>query len=212
MPRRLPCLRLIALLVSAVTVAQAASDLPATVMGLKLSAAGTRAVEVSVRDRSGQLRAGVEPGIAVLRASRWSPNDPAADGASEFEVLVTFARLLRQHPLAGIVGVGSRNGIFQPAAEQALARVVAMGVPVVRLSPDQVVPADANNLFIEAGRLSEAEATALLSRCVLSLGALPPAADPIQPTEAEQSALREKIAQYQLRFDAEAIRSQVALR
>lgn len=183
-----------------------------TVPGLCRSGLGTQVVKVEVKDAQGRLRTEVVPSVAVVKSPSWSPNDAEREGASEFEILISIAQLLETTPLAGVVGVGNRNGAFLPAAEQALARTVAMGLPVVKLSADGALPVIPDNLYIEAGSLSPEEARHTLAECLLTLGTLPPARDILNPTRQELAAIHAKLARYQLIFDAKAAATSVALR
>jgi len=142
-----------------------------------------------------------EPAVAVLYGAAWSPGDAARDGAAEFEVLMCAANLRHANPLAGIVGVGRRNGSFAPAAEVALMRVVHMGIPVVRLAEHGPLPAHGSGVFVEAGSLSPAEAKHVLAECLSRYGAPPAAADPEHPTKKESAAIEAKLALYQFQFD-----------
>ncbi|HRE79953.1 MAG TPA: hypothetical protein PLN52_02835 [Opitutaceae bacterium] len=190
----------------------AQSSANTTVPGLSRDGMTTKVVNVSVVDKKGRFRSEATPGIAVVQSARWSPNDAERDGASEFEIYLSVARLLAQHPLAGVIGVGNQNGSFLPAAEVAFTRTAAMGVPVVKVASPGKLTADPSNLYIEAGQLSPEDARAALSECLLTLGTLPPAADPLNPTEQELTAIRTKIARFQLIFDAKANAMTVAVR
>jgi hypothetical protein len=181
-----------------------ADELPRTVVGLVRQGVSTQAVKIALADKSGHLRAEARPAVAVLTTAAWSPHDPARDGASEFEVFLGTARLLQGHALAGFVTVGNRYGALLPGTESALQRVVHMGLPVVRLARDGDVGRSPDDLFITAGPLSSNEAQRILSRCLLELGALPPAVDPSKPTTGEVRALRAKLAEYQTAFDRAA--------
>ena len=178
-----------------------ADSVPHTVTGLARHGHQVYATTLKVKDRSGQVREEARPNIAVLRTVAWSPDDAARDGASEFEILICAARLLDQHGLAGIVGVGNRQGAFLPAAEVAFQRIAHMGMPIVRLAKDSTGSSASSNLFIEGGSLSAEEARQLLAECLLRHGALPPALDPAQPTAQEVAAIKAKLAMYQADFD-----------
>lgn len=182
----------------------AAPSLPLEVPGLARSGLGTKRVVVAVRDTAGRVNVQAQPGITVLKSARWSPNDAEREGASEFEVLLSVARLLEKHPLPGLIGIGNQNGAFLPAAEQALTRAATMGVPVVKLSASGTLASNPENLFIEAGSLSPDEAKVLLAECLLVLGTLPPARNILAPTEAELQAIRHHLARYQAFFDRQA--------
>lgn len=198
--------RLAAVLLASLSVGTFASaaDGPSSVLGVCRSGLGTKSVKVAVRDSKGQIRPESMPGIAVLKTTAWSPNDAERDGACEFEVLLSVARLLQNHALAGVVGLGDRNGHFLPAAEQALTRSVLMGVPVVKVASSGHTRLDTDNLYVESRGLSTEQSQALLSRCLLTLGALPPVANPLAPTEGEIAVIKEKVSRYQVVFDAEA--------
>jgi hypothetical protein len=174
---------------------------PSHVQGLHRAGLGARQVRVSVRDDQGRVRPEMQPGIAVIKNARWSPNDAERDGASEFEVLLSAARLLEQHALPGLVGIGNQHGAFLPAAELALSRVAAMGLPVVKVSAAGSVAANDENLFIEAGTLSTEDAKSLLAECLLSFGTLPPARNVLSPTADELAAIRRQVDRYQAHFD-----------
>lgn len=179
-----------------------AEDLSVTVKGLALSGTRTVPVAVTVCDRNGQLNSAIQPNIVVLRSDTWSPTDPVRDGAREFKVLLTVAKLIRQSPLAGVIGITSHSGLLLPESAQALTRSVLMGVPVVTVSTAGQANTGPNNLFIDAGRLNEAQARTVLSQCMLRYGAFQPSANPASPTPAELATLRQQVKQYQASFDA----------
>lgn len=129
-------------------------------------------------------------GVAIVRAAAWSPGDAARDGAIEFEVLMSAARLQHAHRSAGIVGVGDRRGLFVAGAERALRLLALRGLPVAKLSRDGDVAADPDQLFLNATGVSETEASAILAHCLDRHGPPPPAADVERPTERELKAIR----------------------
>lgn len=177
-------------------------DLSVTVNGLVLSGTHTKPVLLTVCDSHGQPNSAITPGIAVLRGDTYSPADPAREGAREFKVFLTVAKLIRQSPLSAVIGITSRNGLLLPESAQALNRSVLMGVPVITVSTTGQVSPDATNLFVEAGRLSEADARAVLTQCMLRYGNFQPSADPANPTAAELATLQRQVMQYQASFDA----------
>ncbi len=120
----------------------------------------------------------------------WSFDGQARAGAEEFSLLMRLAELQRTSPLAGIVGVGDRNGVFQAGAERALRVAALSGVPVLKLAASGTVTANPDALFIDVGPLSEANATRALAAALERLGAPPAAVDPLRPTLAELVAVR----------------------
>jgi len=187
-----------------------AEDLSVTVNGLVLSGTHTKPVALTVCDSRGQPNHNLTPGIAVLRRDSFSPTDPAREGAREFAVFLTVAKLIRQSPLSAVIGITSRNGLLLPESAQALTRSVLMGVPVVTVSNGGQVSPDSNNLFIEAGRLNEADARRVLTQCMLRYGNFQPSADPVNPTPAELATLQRQVTQYQESFDAANSALQIA--
>ena len=190
-------------LLSLVTVSFAmAGDLSVTVNGLVLSGTHTKSVTLTICDSHGQPNHQITPGIAVLRGDTYAPTDAAREGAREFKVFLTVAKLIRQSPLSAVIGITSRNGLLLPESAQALTRSVLMGVPVVTVANLGQVSPDANSLFVAAGRLNEADARAVLEQCMLRYGNFQPSVDPANPTPAELATLHQQVKQYQASFDA----------
>jgi hypothetical protein len=63
------------------------------------------------------------------------------------------------------------------------------------------VPSNPNDAFIEGSNLDTNKARLLLMASMLKLGRLPRAADPLNPTPDERSALLTKITQFQEIFE-----------
>lgn len=152
-----------------------------------------------------------EPAVGEYRDLAWIPGDSSKNGAAEMAILMSVARLRQEHPLAGLVCIGNRDGAFHAATEDTLARVALMGVPVVKLAQSDPMPVNPSDVFIEAGTLAPAAAKRLLSECLARFGAPPAAADPDHPTARELTATRRKLALYQSVFDT-ANAPRVALR
>lgn len=154
-----------------------------------------------------------DPAVGEFHDVAWAPGDSAKSGATEMVILLSVARLRQgsDHPLAGLVCIGNRDGAFHTATEDTLARVALMGVPVVKLAQGDPMPVNPTDVFVEAGTLAPAMAKRLLSECLARFGAPPAAADPDHPTTHELTATRRKLALYQSVFDA-ASAPQVAMR
>jgi hypothetical protein len=129
-------------------------------------------------------------GVAVLHPSAWSPNDPARDGAEEFEILLRVAQLQRVHRAVGLVAVGDRRGTLSQGGERALRSLVFAGVVVVKLAPNGEVASAPDGLFLEGGTLSAEKTSRFLALALEHHGAPPVAANPEQPTTAERAAIR----------------------
>lgn len=130
-------------------------------------------------------------GVAVLRAAPWSPGDDARAGAGELEVFLCAARLQRDHRAAGLIGVGDRHGLFVAGAERALRMLACRGLPVAKLARGGGdLAANPESLFLDATGLAEADAAALLARCLERHGPPPAAVNPDTPTASELAAIR----------------------
>lgn len=136
-------------------------------------------------------------GVAVLRGVAWSPGAHVREGAGEFEVLLRVAQLQRAHRMAGLVTVGDHNGMFLGGGERALLHVALSGVPVVKLARNGEVAATPDGVFLDAGRLTEEQATRVLTRCLELHGAPPAAANPQRPTKRELAAIRAHLQPFQ---------------
>jgi hypothetical protein len=134
--------------------------------------------------------------VAVVRAAPWSPGDSVREGAGEFEVLMSVARLQREHHSAAVIAVGGRHGLFTAGAERALRFVALRGVPVARLASGGELALDPDALFLDCGHLSESDAAAVIERCLNRLGSPPMAADPDHPTSHELAAIRAYLAPF----------------
>jgi L-asparaginase len=139
-------------------------------------------------------------GIAVLPSPPRSPLDTVSDGAGEFEVLLSVARLRQEHCTTGLVSIGDRNGVRSSGGERALRRLALTGVTVVKLAPKGQVAADPQELFVDAHRLSAEQAGIVLRQCLERYGAPPAAADPDRPTPKELVAIRSHLRHFQAAF------------
>ena len=137
------------------------------------------------------------PGVAIIHTQGGAPGDAVREGAAEMLVLMQIARLQHEAGETGLVAVGDRRGLFPAGAEEALRVAVLHGVPVVKLATGgRVLPAP-HGLFLDGGSLSEADAAAVLGRCLKRYGAWP-----VAPKEsgAVSSELHERLNLFQREF------------
>jgi L-asparaginase len=84
-----------------------------------------------------------------------------------------------------------------------MARAVFSGIPVVRAGRGNTegFVGLRDPRFIGGSNLTSTKARILLMAALMKFGALPPAADPDHPTQAEMAATRAKVAEYQTVFN-----------
>jgi hypothetical protein len=139
------------------------------------------------------------PAVSLFTHARYSDL-----GVPEVEARV--ADSLARHPLAGIVAEGGAPyGTLNPWLGGALRKAVFRGLPVVvvgRGNQEGFAVAGRQPFAIAGSNLTATKARLLLMAALLKLGALPAAADPSNPTEAEIAATNAAVAQYQALFDS----------
>jgi hypothetical protein len=74
-------------------------------------------------------------------------------------------------------------------------------VKVGRGNAEGMVPRNPPYLYISGTNMTANKARLLLMAAMMKLGALPPAADPCNPTRDELAAIKAKLDQYQAIFD-----------
>ncbi len=154
---------------------------------------------------------GSDVGVAVVHSVAWAPGQPAREGAGEFLVLLQAAKLQRAYRAAGLLAVGDHNGVLRGGGERALRRLAVTGVVVVRLAPKGEVASMPDNVFVDAGPLTEAQAERVLARGLELYGAAPKVSAPEQPTERELETIRAHLRKFQELFAIES-GARVALR
>ena len=115
-------------------------------------------------------------------------------------MLMQMAQLQQTSRRAGLLGVGATRGVFAPGTERALRFAVLSGVPVVKLAADSDVAECPEQLFVNAGKLSETDAQRILAAALASNGVPPRAANPSQPTQRELSAIQVHVRRLQQAF------------
>ena len=168
---------------------------------------GTRieTVAVAIKGPDGTLLDTAIPKVAITKdASYWddygSPNPEA-----EVDLIAMIGYMLKSAPLAGFVieGFTPYGRSASNARTRLMLRAVHSGFPVVRVgrgNTEGFVPLD-NPAFIGGSNLTATKARLLLMACLMRFGALPPAANPDQPTAEETAATHEKVAAYQTIFN-----------
>jgi hypothetical protein len=160
---------------------------------------------VSIKDAQGDLLGSAIPKVTIVKHARYLPEDTSGDASSEVDILARIDKNLRVAPLAGFVAEGSAPfGAMSNAVDAALKRATYSGMPVVKVGRGNAggfVDPTRDPLAIAGSNLTATKARLLLMACLMKFGCLPPAADPVKPTEAETEATKAKLKEYQAVFD-----------
>ncbi|MFG2905299.1 asparaginase domain-containing protein [Kitasatospora sp. NPDC048286] len=169
--------------------------------------AGVTTVDVVTRDAGGLVPTAM-PHVTITKYSRYAATGTGKDGRStpddEVEVLARIGTNLARAPLSGFVCEGmSPFGMADPTRNAALAVAVFAGMPVVRTGRGNTggMAYRTDPVFVSGNNLTATKARLLLMAALLKFGALPPAADPFDPTAQERAATERAVARYQALFD-----------
>ena len=181
------------------------SRLPARTVGVRRDGAAVTTVDVPIKDGAGALLDEAIPKVVIVKDGSYDVDDIDIDLEREVDLVARIERNQRHAPLAGFVVEGlSPYGIMTSTPRHRLMlRAVHSGMPVVRVgrgNNDGFVPP--RDRLIGGRNLTATKARLLLLACLMRFGALPPAADPDRPTQAEIAAIRDKLAAYQGVFDS----------
>jgi L-asparaginase len=181
------------------------SQLPEEVAGVRRSGQGATAVPVAIKAADGTLLPDAIPHVSFHKHARYLAPDASASPDSEVELLARIERNLDEHPLAGfVVEGGAPYGSSGSSADAALRRATFLGMPVVRTArgnAEGFVARERVRLGVAGSNLTATKARLLLMACLMRFGALPPAADPDRPTEAEVRATEAALDRFQAVFD-----------
>jgi L-asparaginase len=175
--------------------------LPSSVKGVRKEGARIKTVTVQVKNADGEILSSAIPMVSIVKGSRWHGDDSSIDASREPDILARLGKNLASYPLSGAVAEGlAPYGKLVLTMESALTRLVLSGIPVIKASrgnAEGFMRTDPENLFIEGQNMTATKARILLIASIMKLGMLPPAVDPDNPTEAELSAIRERVQAYQ---------------
>ena len=182
------------------------TKLPDEVAGVtgRLAAGGVMGTRVRVKDAAGELLASAMPQVSIAKYGRYMPVDSRTDPGLDHEVMARIEANLAGAALAGFVGEGaSPYGLMNQTTDNALTVAIYCGYPVVKVGRGNTggMAYHMEPQFIVGDNLTSTKARMLLMAALLKLGALPPAADPFHPTEAETAATLAAVAAYQSLFD-----------
>lgn len=179
--------------------------MPAEVLGVRRSQRGIETVPVRIKNDAGELLESAIPKVSIVKDGSYVADDYDEDAEREVDILALLDYKLAHAPLSGFIIEGlTPYGIMTSMARYRLMlKAVHMGLPVVRVgrgNTEGFVPK--HDRFISGSNLTSTKARILLMAALMTLGALPPAADPDNPSSQELAAIREKVAAYQAIFDS----------
>jgi hypothetical protein len=180
-------------------------QLPREVQGSRFEGSKVGTVAVPIRDAQGALLGTAIPKVTIVKHARYLPEDTSGDAGSEVDILARIEKNLRDAPLAGFVAEGSAPfGAMSNAVDAALKQATYSGMPVVKVARGNAggfVDPTRDPLAIAGSNLTATKARLLLMACLMKFGCLPPAVDPVKPTEAETETTKAKLKEYQALFD-----------
>ena len=174
------------------------------VIGTSTNSSDIKFIEVKVKDGTGNLMEDAVPHVGIVKDGNYSAESVNSDPEREVDVLAQIEDNLRYNPLAGFVieGQSPYGSMTNKARERLLARAAYSGMPVVRVGRGNNEGFSAGGgCFLGGSNLTSTKARLMLIACLLKFGALPPAADPAHPTEAETDAVKAMLVDYQQVFD-----------
>ena len=167
---------------------------PAEVAAVRGAIGDAATTTVSVKHESGDLRAEAMPTVQIVKFARYHGTD---DG---LEIVERTKANLAAGVLGGFVAEGmSPYGLMNLAHDEALRLATFCGHPTVAVGRGNTggMASDLGPLVIRGDNLTATKARMLLLACLLRFGALPPAADPANPTADEYRATKAAIAGWQ---------------
>lgn len=181
------------------------TQLPSSVEGVLRENGALKSVTVTIKDANGDLIPSAIPKVAIVKGDHWYDDGGEPNPLGEKGIIGTIDMLIEKYPLAGIVGEGlSPYSSLPEAQDRMLRRAVLSGLPVVKVSRGDargLVKVNPSNLFIEGNNAIATKARLLLTAAIMKYGAMPHAANPDAPTDAEIAAIKKKVAQYQTLFE-----------
>ena len=160
--------------------------------------------QITIRDGNGHLTEEAIPSVSVVKEGGYSEETFGLGPDDRPDMVARLEHKLSLGRLGGFVAEGLVPYGHQPAAsvEALLRRAIFSGLPVVRVgrgAPEGYT--DPAPFFLAGANLTATKARLLLMAVLMKFGALPPAADPDNPTETERARTQEAVSAMQEVFD-----------
>ncbi|MEE2956314.1 MAG: asparaginase domain-containing protein [Pseudomonadota bacterium] len=178
--------------------------LPEKVTGWLRSGDIFEAVDVDIKNEDGSLRPEGIPMVTILKEGNYSSETWNSEPEREVDILAQMKDNLINAPLSGFVveGQSPYGSMTNSERNKLMVNSVFSGMPVVRVGRGNndgfSAPA---GVFLGGGNLTSTKARLLLIACLMKFGALPPAVDPLNPTNVERAATMDRLNRYQAVFD-----------
>jgi len=180
------------------------TQLPSQVMGVRKTAAGIESIPVAIKDADGKLLGSAIPKVRIAKDGSYGADDWDDDPEREVDLIALVEDNLHHAPLAGFIieGLSPYGRVQSRARRMIILRGLYSGMPVVCCGRGNTEGfASGGGGFIGGSNLTSTKARLLLMACLMKFGALPVAADPDHPTDAEKAATLAAVAAYQKVFD-----------
>jgi L-asparaginase len=179
--------------------------LPSEVQGSRAQRSQVVTISVPIKNSLGELLPAAIPKVTIVKHARYLPEDTTGNAGEEVDILARIEKNLHDAPLAGFVAEGSAPfGAMSNSVDAALKRATFSGMPVIKVSRGNAsgfVDSTRDPLAIAGSNLTATKARLLLMACLMKLGCLPPAADPLKPSAEETEATKAALKKYQEIFD-----------
>ena len=180
------------------------SKLPGSTRAVRMGRHGPEAFDLAVKDSHGDILPDAIPSVSILKDGGYYGDDYGDDPSKELDLLFLLDYKLKQGRLSGIVTEGQvpYGSMTTSSRKKVMEKAIFSGMPVVQVgrgAPEGF--ADGTPFFLAGSNLTATKARLLLMACMMKFGALPPAADPDNPTAGEKSAIEKVVASYQAVFD-----------
>mgnify|MGYP006271180743 FL=1 len=180
------------------------THLPGTVHAVARWDGALAPVQIRVKDDEGRLTEEAIPSVSIVKEGGYSDEswETGPDDLSDMVALIEHKLSLGR--LAGFVteGLVPYGRLPSGAREELLLRAAYSGLPTVRTGRGAMEGfADPFPLVIAGSNLTSTKARLLLMACLMRFGALPVAADPLNPTPEDTERLAAAIAPFQEVFD-----------
>ena len=181
------------------------NKLPTTARAVKRVGGKITNIKVTIKDGAGKLVENAIPSVSIVKEGGYSEEDYISDFEDAPAKVAIIEHKLGLGRLGGLVveGLVPYGRLPSGVHERLVMRAIFSGIPVVRVgrnAPEGF--ADPSPMVIAGANLTAIKARLALMAALMKLGALPIAADPDNPTDAEKQATVKAITAFQSIFNS----------